>query len=110
MNVIHRDSIKNYREDQTRDAKISLVEEHSSNDEQIQQLIREKYSLSQELSLLRKEVATLTDMLKQLMEVDLLDSDSENDVKTDFNEYTEYVEQCIAEVEESPTEVNGDNE
>lgn len=60
------------------DAKIFLVEEQSEEEVRIENLIREKYSLSQELALHRKKAMG-----------------SAHYSKAEWDEYCSYVEECI---------------
>lgn len=84
------------RKNEVRDAKISLVEEHKSRDEQIQNKIREKYSMSEEIAILRKETKELKEALKEALQVETL---SEN--TTEFDTYNEYVEECKKAVKDT---------
>lgn len=84
------------RKNEIRDAKISLVEEHKSRDEQIQNKIREKYSMSEEIAILRKETKELKEVIKELLQIEKM---SEN--ATEFDAYNEYVEECKKAVKDT---------
>lgn len=86
-------------------AKLSLVEEHNSLDEAIQNKIREQYSLSQEVSLLRKEVFELKAAIKEMTGIDAISSNNSKE----FDEYNKYVEDCKAEVKENYVEERTDS-
>lgn len=82
------------RKTEIRDAKISLVAEHAPRDEQIQNEIRKKYSLSEEIALLRKEVNELRSAMAELQ----LQPLSEKAKK--FADYYQYVENCKSKIKE----------
>ena len=84
------------RKNDVRDAKISLIAEHKSRDALIQDEIRQKYSLSEEIAMLRKEIDVLRDAIMQLLQIDTLGSD----VSDEFTAYSQYVEQCKSIVSE----------
>lgn len=73
-----------------------MVEEHKSRDEQIQNKIREKYSMSEEIAILRKETKELKEVIKELLQIETL---SEN--ATEFDAYNEYVEECKKAVKDT---------
>lgn len=85
-------------------AKVSLVEEHSSLDESIQNEIRKQYSLSQEVSLLRKEVFELKAAIKELLQIETIGTEN----STEFDEYNKYVEDCKKTAKESFNEERAD--
>ena len=62
-------------------ADAQFVHEMSEEDQKIQALIRERYSLSQEVALHRKKIMRTVDA-------------------TEWTDYTHYVEECIAKVRE----------
>lgn len=66
-----------------------LVGESSTHDTEIQKLIRKKYSLSQELSVLRRHAVGIIS-------------------EEEFKEYSDYIEECIRQVPEDndSSEVN----
>lgn len=99
MSIVRYNSlpIAEQRKREVQDAKLSLVEEHTSIDEAIQTEIRKKYSLSQEVSLLRKEVFELKSALAALMDTEPMSTEN----STEFNAYNEYVEKCKKTVKES---------
>lgn len=84
------------RKNDVRDAKISLIAEHKSRDALIQDEIRQKYSLSEEIAMLRKEIDVLRDAIMQLLQIDTLGSD----VSDEFTAYSQYVEHCKSIVSE----------
>ena len=81
-------------------AKISLVAEHNSLDEAIQNEIRKEYSLSQEVSLLRKEVSELKEAVLELLQIEKMDTCN----SAEFDEYNDYVESCKETVKENYVE------
>lgn len=81
-------------------AKVSLVEEHNPLDEAIQNEIRKEYSLSQEVSLLRKEVFELKAAIKELLQVEKMSGENSEE----FDEYNNYVESCKETVKENYVE------
>lgn len=89
-------SILERRKNDVRDAKISLIAEHKSRDALIQDEIRQKYSLSEEIAMLRKEIDVLRDAIMQLLQIDTLESD----VSDEFTTYSQYVEHCKSIVSE----------
>lgn len=86
-------------------AKISLVAEHNSLDEAIQNKIREQYSLSQEVSLLRKEVFALKAAIEEMARIDAISTDNSEK----FDEYNKYVEDCKTQVKENYVEERTDS-
>ena len=86
-------------------AKISLVAEHNSLDEAIQNKIREQYSLSQEVSLLRKEVFALKAAIEEMAGIDAISTDNSEK----FDEYNKYVEDCKTQVKENYVEERTDS-
>lgn len=78
-------------------AKVSLVEEHGAFDEAVQNEIRKEYSLSQEVSILRKEVGELKSAILELLQIEKMDSDN----SAEFDEYHAYVEDCKKSVKET---------
>lgn len=92
-------SISERRQNEIRDARISLVKESRSRDEQIQNEIRKKYSLSEEIAILRKEVSELKTALIELLQMETLDS--ENSVE--FDTYNKYVEECKDKIKAETT-------
>ena len=88
--------ISEKRLNDVRDAKISLVQEHESRDEEIQNKIRERYSLSQEVAILRKQVQELTKAMMEMLQIETMDSEN----STEFEEYNAYVEECKVKVKE----------
>ena len=88
--------IAEQRKAEVQAAKLSLVEEHTPIDEAIQTEIRKEYSLSQEISLLRKEVFGLKSALAALMDTEPMSTEN----STEFNAYNEYVEKCKKTVKE----------
>lgn len=82
------------RKNEVRDAKISLVAEHASRDEQIQNEIRKKYSLSEEIALLRKEVNELRSVMAELQLEPLSEESKE------FANYYQYIEKCKSRIKE----------
>ena len=93
-------SISERRQNEIRDARISLVKESRSRDEQIQNEIRKKYSLSEEVAILRKEVSELKTVLTELLQIEALDSEN----STEFDTYNKYVEECKAKIKTETTE------
>ena len=93
-------SISERRQNEIRDARISLVKESRSRDEQIQNEIRKKYSLSEEVAILRKEVSELKTALTELLQIETLDSEN----STEFDTYNKYVEECKAKIKAETTE------
>lgn len=83
------------RRNAVRDARISLVKEHKSRDEAIQNEIRKEYSLSEEVAILRKEVKELKEALTELLQIETL-----TDNATEFDVYNDYVEGCKAKIKE----------
>ena len=83
------------RRNEVRDARISLVKEHKSRDEAIQNEIRKKYSLSEEIALLRKEVKKLKESLSELLQIETL-----TDNAMEFDDYNAYVEECKIKIKE----------
>ena len=98
MNSVRLNSspISERRKNDVRDAKISLIAEHRSRDEQIQAEIRKQYSLSEEISLLRKEIDVLHNAIVQLLQIDSLGTD----ISEEFAAYSQYVEHCKNMVQE----------
>ena len=86
-------------------AKISLVAEHNSLDEAIQNKIREQYSLSKEVSLLRKEVFALKAAIEEMAGIDAISTDNSEK----FDEYNKYVEDCKTQVKENYVEERTDS-
>lgn len=86
-------------------AKISLVAEHNSLDEAIQNKIREQYSLSQEVSLLRKEVFALKAAIEEMAGIDAISTYNSEE----FDEYNKYVEDCKTQVKENYGEERTDS-
>ncbi len=93
-------SISERRQNEIRDARISLVKESRSRDEQIQNEIRKKHSLSEEVAILRKEVSELKTALIELLQIETLDSEN----STEFDTYNKYVEECKAKIKAETTE------
>lgn len=83
------------RQNETRDAKLSLVEEHASRDQAIQNEIRKDYSLSQELSILRKEIFYLHNLIN--------DTNAATKESNEFLQYYDTVEACKEKVKEQDT-------
>lgn len=79
---------------------MSLVEEHSSFDEAVQNEIRKEYSLSQEVAILRKEVCELKAAILELLQIEKMDTEN----STEFDEYHSYVENCKKSVKETYTD------
>ena len=74
------------------DLKVSLIQEASDEEVQIEVLIRERYSMSQELALHRKKAMGI----------------KTNDFKAEWDEYVTYVTECVEAVrnrKEEETEV-----
>lgn len=92
--------ISEKRQSSVRDAKVDLVDEHSSRDEQIQRLIRENYSLSEEISLLRKEVNELKTAFIELLQIETFDSEE----SSEFDKYNAFIEECKKKVPEEEYE------
>lgn len=92
--------ISERRQNEIRDARISLVKESRSRDEAIQNEIRKKYSLSEEIAILRKEVSELKTALIELLQIETLDSEN----STEFDTYNKYVEGCKAKIKAETTE------
>ena len=97
--------VSEQRKLEIQDAKIHLVAEHNSLDEAIQNKIREQYSLSQEVSLLRKEVFELKAAIKEMAWIDAISTDNSEE----FDEYNKYVEDCKTEVKENYVEERTDS-
>ena len=91
--------ISERRQNEIRDARISLVKESRSRDEQIQNEIRKKYSLSEEIAILRKEVSELKTALMELLQMETLDSEN----ATEFDTYNKYVEECKSKIKAETT-------
>ena len=91
--------ISERRQNEIRDARISLVKEARSRDEQIQNEIRKKYSLSEEVAILRKEVSELKAALIELVQIEALASEN----STEFDTYNKYVEECKAKIKAETT-------
>lgn len=92
--------ISERRQNEIRDARISLIKESRSRDEQIQNEIRKKYSLSEEIAILRKAVSELKTVLTELLQIEALDSEN----STEFDTYNKYVEKCKAKIKTETTE------
>lgn len=88
------------RKSDVREAKAALTDEHSSRDEQIQCLIRENYSLSEEIALLRKEVNELKTAFIELLQIEIFDSEE----SSEFDEYNAFIEECKKKVPEEEYE------
>lgn len=74
------------KQNEVRDSKISLVEEHTSRDAAIQNEIRKTHSLSEELSIIRKEIFILRTAL-----------DLPDDEFTDFYKTVEEAKKYVKE-------------
>lgn len=98
--------ISERRQNEIRDARISLVKESKSRDEQIQNEIRKKYSLSEEIAILRKAVSELKTVLTELLQMEALDSEN----STEFDVYNEYVEECKSKIKAEMVEEGGVHE
>lgn len=83
------------RKNEVRDAKISLVAEHAPRDESIQNEIRKRYSLSEEIALLRKEVNELRNAMAELLQLEPL-----SEKEKEFTDYHRYVEKCKSSIKE----------
>lgn len=86
------------RKREVNEAKLSLVEEHKARDEAIQTEIRKKYSLSQEVAILRKQVMELTTTLKEML--DEAETFEEDATVTEFETYNRYIEECKQKIKE----------
>lgn len=86
--------ISERRRNEIRDARIKLIKESRSRDEAIQNEIRKKYSLSEEIAILRKEVSELKVALIELLQMETLNSEN----STEFDEYNKYVEECKSKI------------
>jgi len=71
------------------DLKLSLVQEATDEEVRIELLIRERYTMSQELSLHRKKLMGTVS-------------------KTEWNAYCDYVEDCIRRVREGLAELEAE--
>lgn len=79
MIEIRKGSWANEQIQKEKDLKIQLVSEASEEETEIELLIREQYSLSQELALHRKKAMGIVD-------------------ETEWNNYVAYVQECIDRV------------
>lgn len=71
-----------------------------TRDEKIQLYIRERYSLSNEIAILRKEVSDLKNVIKNNIRFESL---------SEFDTYNNYVEECKNKVSEDLSEEVKDN-
>lgn len=79
MIEIRKGSWANEQTQKEKDLKIQLVSEASEEETEIELLIREQYSLSQELALHRKKAMGIVD-------------------ETEWNDYVAYIQECIDRV------------